>query len=170
MESADRKAHPVTFEMTADGRFARRIVRLGLTSVFALGLIWFLSVVTLDAGPAIRIGLIGGWFLMPSFLGLSLRWPVLRRLLIVPSSLVSLALLAICLSAIPEGVVAHAGWLLITAGVLFGGTLGVWFWFRWLPVPARLADPFSAGRWALIGIHVSLTVAGLFLVGLSALD
>ena len=69
---------------------------------------------------------------------------------------------------VPEGQVARAGWVLITTGVFLGGILGAWFWFRWLPVPAALADPFSRGRWALIAIHVCLIVFGLALVGLSA--
>jgi hypothetical protein len=56
----------------------------------------------------------------------------------------------------------------MTAGVLFGGMLGVWFWFRWLPVPRGLHEPFSRARWGLIGVHVSLIVAGIGLVLLRA--
>ena len=163
--------HPVvkqpTVELTADPRFARRIIRLALTSASALGLIWWLSATKLHAHEAVSIALAVGWLLMPLVLVLSLRWPKLRYALVVPSFLVGLALLAVCTSALPEERVASAGWLLITGGVLLGGVLGAWFWFRWLPVPARLVDPFSPGRWVLVATHVSLITAGLALVGLS---
>src|SRR5258705_3506204 len=95
---------------------------------------------------------------MPSILALSLRRPRLRYALILPSSLVTVALVAICVTALPEGQVARAGWVLITTGVFLGGILGAWFWFRWLPVPAALADPFSRGRRALIASHGCLIV------------
>jgi len=52
---------------------------------------------------------------------------------------------------------------MITAGVVFGGVLGLWFWYRLLPVPAVLDDPYAPGRWALIGIHVALITAGLMM-------
>lgn len=156
-------------EMSADPRFAQRVLRLALTSVVALGFIWLLSATTVKAHVAISIALAGGWVLMPLTLGLSLRWPALRYALLVPSSLISLALLAICISALPEGQITGVGWLLITAGVLFGGVLGVWFWFRWIPVPAQLDDPFSTGRWVLVGTHVILTAAGLVIVSGSVL-
>ncbi len=156
--------------MTADPLFARRVLRLMLTSVVALGLIWLLWATTLDTHAAIGIGLAGGWLLMPSILGLSLRWSRLRYALLVPSLLVSSALLAICASALPEDLRASIGWLLITGGVLFGGALGAWFWFRWMPVPPPLLNPFSLSRWLLVGIHVTLVATGLVLVTLSALS
>lgn len=134
-----------------------------------LGLVWFLSRATLDIHPAIGVGLAMGWVLMPTFLGLSLRWPGVRYALVIPSSLVSVSLFAICLTALPEDGGASAGWLLIAAGVLFGGVLGIWFWYRRFPVPNGLQDPFSSGRWALIAVHVGLIVVGLALVSLSAL-
>lgn len=163
------EAHRPPVEMTGDGRFARRVVRLALTSMVALGLIWFLSVSTVDAHVAIPMSLLAGWILMPSVLGLSLRWSVLRYALLVPASLVGLALVAICISALPRDPASRAGWLLITAGVLFGGGLGSWFWFRWMPVPHQLHDPFSSGRWVLVAAHVLLIITGLVLVGASAL-
>lgn len=155
--------------MTTDERFARRVIRLALESTVANGIIWLLATTNVNANVAIRIGLLGGWVLMPSILGLSLRWPVLRYALVVPSSLIGLALLAICVSALPEDQVARAGWLLITVGVLMGGALGGWFWFRWAPVPSKLHEPFSLGRWVLVGIHVCLITVGLLLVGVSPL-
>jgi hypothetical protein len=57
----------------------------------------------------------------------------------------------------------------MTAGVLFGGVLGIWFWMRLLPVPPALDDPFSRGRWAMIAIHIALIVAGLALAATSLL-
>ncbi len=155
-------------ELGVGAAFSRRVVRLAVTSALVLPLIWLLSTTTLRAHPLIGAALAAGWLLMPLILGLSLRRPRLRYALIVPSSFVSVALLAICLTALPDDNVASAGWLLMTGGVLLGGVLGIWFWFRWMPVPARLTDPFSAGRWALIVAHVSLIVAGLVLVGVSA--
>lgn len=54
-----------------------------------------------------------------------------------------------------------------TAGVLMGGVLGLWFWFRLVPVPRFLDDPFSPGRWALVTAHIILIVAGLGLIAFS---
>lgn len=156
-------------ELTSDAAFSRRIIRLALVSSIALGLVWLLATVTLDAHPGIGASLALGWLLMPSILFLSLRRPRLRYLLAIPSGLVGVPLLIICASNLPEGPVARAGWLLLTAGILTGGLLGVWLWFRWLPVPGWLHAPFSAGRWALIGLHVGLVVLGLVLVCMSAL-
>ena len=97
--------HPVvkqpTVELTANRGFARRIIRLALTSALALGLIWWLAATTLDAHAVVSIALAAGWLLMPLVLVLSLRWPALRYALVVPSSLVGLALLAVCTSALP---------------------------------------------------------------------
>ena len=155
-------------EMTTDPRFARRVLRLAITSVFALALIWFLCQTTLETHPAIGGSLAGGWLLMPTILGLSLRWPRLRYGLIVPSILVTVALLAICATALPGNNVAASGWVAVTGGVLLGAGLGVWFWFRWMPVPTDLTDPFSRGRLALIIAHVSLIDIGLGLVGLAS--
>jgi hypothetical protein len=100
-------------------------------------------------------------------LSASLKWPRLRYGLAVPATAVSVALVAICLTALPGDPVLTAGWLLITGGVLLGGTMGLWFWFRWMPVPPRLADPFSPGRWGLIRLHVGLVVIGVVLVSLA---
>jgi hypothetical protein len=44
-----------------------------------------------------------------------------------------------------------------------GGGLGLWLWYRLLPVPAALDDPGSPGRWLLIGVHVALVVGGWLL-------
>lgn len=154
--------------MSSDPIFARRVVRLAITSGFVLAFLWFLSATTLDAHPFISGGLAGGWLLMPSILGLSLRWPRLRYALIAPSLLVTLALVGICTTALPEDAIASTGWLLVTSGVLMGGVFGIWFWFRWMPVPSWLVDPFSRGRWILIALHVWLIAAGLALVSLPA--
>lgn len=157
-------------EMTDDPRFAPRVTRLAATSVVALGIIWFLAGAALSAEPlAINLALLGGWILMPTTLGLSLRWPRVRYAVVLPSALVSLALVAICLGFLPQNPAARLGWLLLTAGILFGGLLGVWFWFRFLPVPASLHAPFSAGRWSLIATHVALIVVGAVLAGLPLL-
>ena len=154
--------------MRADPRFAGRVRRLARTSVVALGLIWLLAETTLDAHPAIGAALAGGWIGMPAILWFSLRRPRLRYGLALPSALVTAALLVICATALPTDAFAQAGWLLLTAGILVGGLLGFWFWFRWLPVPASLHEPFAPGRWLLVAIHVALVVVGLLLAGLAA--
>jgi hypothetical protein len=77
-------------------------------------------------------------------------------------------LVALCLTALPSEPLARAGWVLVTAGILLGGVLGGWFWFRWLPVPASLDAPFAPGRWVLVAVHVSMIVAGLALVMVGA--
>lgn len=82
----------------------------------------------------------------------------------MPSVLVSLSLLAICLTASIPDLAMRIGWLLLTVGIWFGGLLGVWFWFRWLPVPYVLNEPFSTARWMLILVHVALIVAGIGMV------
>jgi hypothetical protein len=51
----------------------------------------------------------------------------------------------------------------VTAGILLGSLLGLWFWYRLLPVPASLDDPFSPGRWTLVTAHIALIVVGLAL-------
>jgi hypothetical protein len=160
-------ARPTPVELSDDPRFAQRVARLALTALVALGAIWGLAVTTLEAPPTVTLALAGGWLLMPTILAASLRVPLLRYGLVVPASLVSIALLGISIAWLPAGTAAAIGWLLITAGVLFGGMLGLWFWFRFLPVPRALHDPFSRGRLALIKAHVALIVGGMALVGTS---
>lgn len=147
-------------ELSSDPRFERRIRRLAVVSAVALGLIWGLVVATLEAPLAVDVAFAAGWLLMPLTLVASLRRPRLRYGLVLPASLVSIGLLAACLGWLPADPLVAAGWLLMTAGVALGAGLGLWLWYRLLPVPARLDDPFSTGRWALIGVHVALVVAG----------
>lgn len=150
-------------ELSTDARFARRVKRLALTSVVALGLIWWLAVTTLVTPPVAGLALAAGWVLMPTVLVASLSRPRLRYALVLPATLVGVALLGVSVWWLPPEPLAAAGWLLITAGISLGGGLGLWFWFRLLPVPEPLNDPFSAGRLALIGLHVGLIVTGLLL-------
>jgi hypothetical protein len=158
---AIRRVPPV--ELSADPRFAGRVRRLAATAVVALGLIWALATTTLEAPTLVVVMLALGWVTMPTILVASLTRPRLRYALVVPSTLVGTGLLAISAAWLPANAIAAAGWLLITVGILLGGLLGLWFWFRVVPVPGRLDDPFSPGRMALIGIHVALIVAGLSL-------
>lgn len=147
-------------ELGPDRHFERRIRRLAVVSAVALGLIWALAVATLDVPVAVAALLGAGWLLMPATLVASVPRPPLRYGLVLPATLVSIGLLAICFWWLPVEATAAAGWLLLTAGVAVGGGLGLWFWFRLLPVPSPLDDPFSTRRWTLIGIHVGLVVAG----------
>lgn len=156
-------------ELTKDPEFARRVIRLAVTSSIALGVIWLLAIATLDAHPAVELSLGLGWLLMPLILFVSLQWPRLRYALAIPSVLVAAPLLIISGSDLPADQVARSGWILLTVGILIGGVLGVWFWFRWFPVPASLHTPFSPPRWALIGVHVALIVLGVILVTASNL-
>jgi hypothetical protein len=55
------------------------------------------------------------------------------------------------------------------AGIGLGGVMGLWLWYRLLPVPAALAHPFSPARWLLITVHVSLIVVGMALAALPLL-
>jgi hypothetical protein len=159
-------ARELPIEMTGDPRFAPRVKRLASTSMVALGLIWALAVVTLEAPPLVDAALAAGWLLMPTTLFASLARPRLRYGLVVPSTLVGVGLLAVSVRWLPNDPVAATGWLMMTAGVLLGGLLGLWFWYRLAPVPIRLNDPFSGGRWVLIGVHVLLIVVGLLLASL----
>ncbi|HLF61000.1 MAG TPA: hypothetical protein VI980_07485 [Acidimicrobiia bacterium] len=150
-------------EMSFDHRFQGRLKRLILVSSVALGLIFLLAASTTDAGWTATGLLLGGWVLMPTLLYAGLGRPRFRYLLTVPAAMVSAGLLLVAVGL--EGPpMAVAGWWLITAGVMLGGSLGAWFWYRLLPVPRRLDDPFSAGRWALISVHVGLVVIGAALV------
>lgn len=156
-------------ELTSEPEFGRRVIRLALTSSIALGLVWMLAVVTLDLRPGLSGSLMLGWILMPSILLFSLRRPRLRYALAIPSALVGVPLLIICATKLPTDNIARTGWIFLTAGILSGGVLGIWFWFRWLPVPPSLHAPFSAGRWSLVAVHVALVISGLALITVSAL-
>jgi hypothetical protein len=153
---------PIPVELSDDRRIRRRVKRLAAVSAIALGLIWALAAATLDAPVIVDAALLAGWLLMPTVLLASLRDPRLRYGLMAPSAVVSVALLAIVLGWSPGGV-AGVGWLLMLAGILLGGVMGLWFWFRVLPVPRVLDAPDSTGRWILIAVHVAFIVAGLAL-------
>lgn len=151
----------VPVELSADRRMAGRIKRLGLVSLVALGLIWTLAVATLDAPMPVTGALAAGWALMPTILLASLSRPLLRYGLVLPGALVGLGLLAICIWWLPADPLAAVGWLSITVGVSMGSALGLWFWYRLVPVPVSLDDPYSTGRLGLIWVHIALIVAGL---------
>ena len=154
-------------EMSDDPSFLPRVRRLAGVSSIALGIIWLLAMHTTEPhNVAIDGALFAGWILMPTVLWTSIRRPEIRPWVFLPSTLITLGLAALCLTALPTDSLIVSGWLLVTAGILFGGFLGGWFWFRWIPVPASLDVPFASGRWALIGAHVLMIVAGLVLVAL----
>lgn len=155
-------------EMGRDRRFEGRVLRLTAVSSVALGLVWALAVATVAAPPVVHAALLAGWFLMPTILASSVVEPLLRYGLVVPATLVTVALLAIVARWLPTEPLAAAGWVLMLAGIALGGGLGLWFWYRLLPVPARLGEPFCPERWRLVGVHVGLVVVG-FLLASSAL-
>ena len=108
-----------------------------------------------------------GWLLMPLTLVASLSRPRLRYALVLPASMVSIGLVAVCVGRLPEHPASAAGWVLVTAGVALGGGLGLWLWYRLLPVPARLdrRSPAVAGRSS--PCVSSSIVAGLILVAIA---
>jgi hypothetical protein len=103
---------------------------------------------------------------MPATLFASLLVPALRRWLIVPATLITAPVVAIGVGWLPGRPAADLGWALIAGGLLLGGVLGGWFWFRWAPVPVVCADPFGGVRWGLIAVHVGLICVGLALAAL----
>jgi hypothetical protein len=157
------RGRAVPVELSADARFAGRVRRLALTATVALGVIWGLAVATLDVPPALELALLLGWILMPAILLASLADPRWRYGLVLPSSLVGLPLLAICGYWLHPSPIAAVGWVLVTAGILLGSLLGLWFWYRLIPVPSALDDPFSPSRWMLISVHIAFIVVGLVL-------
>jgi hypothetical protein len=159
----------VPVELSADAAFAHRVRRLGLVSLVALGAVWVLAVTTLEAPPIVDGALLAGWALMPAILFASLARPILRLGLTLPATLVTLGLLAIVVGWLPVAPAAAVGWMLILTGVALGGSMGLWLWYRLLPVPAALSDPFSPARWTLIGVHVALIVVGLALAATALL-
>jgi hypothetical protein len=154
-------------ELSHDRRIAGRVMRLSAVSAAALAVIAWMAIHSLDAPPPIGMALVAGWLLMPTTLLASLLWPRLRFALVIPSSLVGGGLLVAMVGWLPNDPLAAAGWLLVTAGILMGGGLGLWFWYRVLPVPLALDDPLAPGRWGLIGVHALLVVTGLALVAAS---
>lgn len=155
---------PVPIELTSDPRVGGRVKRLSLVSAAMLGLIWVLAVTTLEAPVIVEAALLAGWILMPVTLVVSLSVLGARYWLALPSTLVSLGLLAIVIGWLPAEPLPAMGWLLVTVGVMLGGAMGLWLWFRVLPVPAKMDDPVAPGRWVLIGVHIGLVVAGALLV------
>jgi hypothetical protein len=151
-------------EMTGNSRFRGRVRRLAITSGVALGVIWALAVGTLDASPRIDGLLLAGWISMFAVLAASLARPSLRRLVVAPALMVTTALIGICLWELPRSGLARAGWLILTAGILMGGGMGAWFWYRWVPVPRVLDDPYAPARLSLIAAHVGLVVVGTTLI------
>jgi hypothetical protein len=147
-------------ELTANRLFAHRIRRLIVISTIALGAIWGLAVAD-DAEVWVLVLLGVGWLTMPTILALSLRRPMLRYALLVPANAVAIGLIGMTLTA-PDS--TEVGWLLITLGIVVGGALGAWFWFRWLPVPRAFDDPYGTPRVALVGLHIGLVLVGIAMV------
>lgn len=154
---------PVRPEMSTARRFRGRLRRLVVVSSVALGLITLFAALATDAPPLVIGLLASGWILMPVLLYASMDRPRIRYLLALPATLVAAGLITVAVDFEGE-TITRVGWWLITAGVLFGGSLGTWFWYRWMPVPEALEDPFSPGRIALIAVHVGLVVIGMGLV------
>ena len=143
-------------ELTEDRLFRHRVRRLVAISTVALGVIWGLAFVD-DASAWILVFRVFALVSMPTILAAPQHQPSLRYALIVPATAVSVGLVGMVMIASDQTV---TGWFLITGGILLGGFLGVWFWFRWLPVPRILDDPFDWPRVALVSLHLALVLAG----------
>jgi len=116
----------------------------------------------MDDAPGWVLALLAiGWVLMPAVLAVSIHRPMMRYALVVPATVVPVGLMGMVMVA-PAATVN--GWIIMTIGILFGGFLGLWFWFRWLPVPRILDDPFGSARVTLVGIHIALVLAGVTIV------
>ena len=144
-------------ELTADRLFEHRVRRLVAVSAVALGVMWGLALAD-DAPMWVLVLLAIGWVSMPTVLALSLRRPAVRYALVVPATAVSVGLIGMTLAA-PDP--TAFGWSVLSVGILFGGSLGAWLWFRWLPVPRSLDDPFGTPRLTLVGVHIGLVLVGV---------
>ena len=155
--------HAPGVELTHDPSFEARIRRLSVVSLIALGTITWLAIRD-DASMAVVLLLTTGWILMPPVLRASLRRPALRYGLSVPAALVAGGLTLFSASATGLTATAAAGWWMITGSLWFGALLGMWLWFRWLPVPARLNHPFGFARLVLVTMHIGGVLIGMALV------
>ncbi len=144
-------------ELTVDRSFTRRVRRLVWISLIALGAITWLAFQ--NGAPAwVRALMITGWLLMPTLLALSIGNPKLRYGLLVPGAAFCVAVIGMALDS--RGT-QSVGWWIIAAGLTVGGSAGLWFWMRWLPVPRPFDDPYGVARLAVIGVHVALVLAGM---------
>jgi hypothetical protein len=147
-------------ELTDDRIFTHRVRRLVAISAVALGVITWLA--WRSDGPSWSIVLLAaGWVLMPTVLAISLRRPLARYALVIPASLVIVGLWGMVTTATGTELL---GWSLVLAGILFGGTLGMVFWYRWVSIPRRFNDPFGPARIALVAVHIGLVLAGAAIV------
>ena len=144
-------------ELTDDPAFTGRVRRLVLVSLVALGVITALAVRD-HAATWVVLLMVIGWALMPSLLFLSIRSPGLRYGLLVPGTAFPLGVLGMAVAA--SGA-ESIGWWLIATGLTLGGAQGIWFWFRWMPVPHQLDDPFGRSRLTMIVVHVALLLVGI---------
>jgi hypothetical protein len=155
--------HRPGVELTTDPLFARRIRRLVAVSAVALGVIAWLAV--RSGGPrATVILLVFGWVIMPVVLAASLSRPRLRYALVLPTTLATLGLVGMVLSTDGTEMI---GWMLVTLGIAVGGSLGMWLWYRWFPVPYVLDDPFGVPRMTLLSVHIILVISGAMVVFVS---
>lgn len=159
---------PATTAFRADPTAAvamrRRVARLAAVSAVALGLIWWLALERTIAPAAASAALVAGWLLMPTVLVAGLAIPNLTRFLVVPSTLVTLPVVAIAaVPWAPDGL-ARFAWTAVAVGLLLGDVLGLWLWLGVFPTPGPLRDPRSPLRWASIVVHVAPIVGGLVLL------
>ena len=152
--------HRPGVELTSDPLFARRVRRLVVVSAVALGLISWLAI--RSGGPrAAVVLLVLAWAFMPAVLAASLSRPRLRYALVLPATLVTLGLVGMVLSTDGAEMI---GWILVTLGIAVGGSLGMWLWYRWFPVPYVLDDPYGVPRLMLLSVHIVLVISGVVVI------
>jgi hypothetical protein len=150
-------------ELTTNPWMTRRVHRLIVVSSVALGIITGLAVS--DDGPSWAVLAIAfAWFAMPTALWASVDRPRLRYLLAVPAVSASAGLVGM---AVATSGAAAAGWLIVLIGISTGGMLGMWFWYRFLPVPYSLDDPYGTPRLSLLAIHIALVLIGVGIIVLA---
>jgi hypothetical protein len=153
-------SHRDGVELTSDAGMTRRVRRLVAVSAVALGVITALA--QRSGGPVwVLVFLSVGWVLMPTLLWMSVERPRVRYLLVIPASVVTIGLAGMTVAASGS---EEIGWLILTVGIASGGLFGMWFWYRWIPVPLMFDDPYGMPRIGLVGIHVGLVLVGIAMV------
>lgn len=150
-------------ELTHDPPFEARIRRLSVVSLIALGAITGLAIRD-GASTTVVLLLTTGWVLMPTVLRASLRRPGLRYALSIPATLVAGGLTLFSTTLSGNGDPAVVGWWMITVSLWFGAALGMWLWYRWIPVPRWLDAPFGLGRLVLVTLHIGGVLIGIAFV------
>jgi hypothetical protein len=122
--SVPEAGQAVRIELSNEPRFSRRVRRLGVVSLVAPGLIWWVAATRLATPQPLLVAQLAGWWLMPAVPFASLPFPSIRPPLIIPATLITAPVLAIVAGRLPGQPIAGLGWLLVAAGLLLGDLMG----------------------------------------------